>query len=59
VTKPHENIVVECPKCGRVYDDTYRASINLSLGRMKAIHIADANRECRWALSCMGPILRS
>jgi endogenous inhibitor of DNA gyrase (YacG/DUF329 family) len=32
VTKPREKVVVECPSCGRVFDDYYRSSINLSLG---------------------------
>jgi len=31
VTSPPEQIEVECPGCGRVYKDWYRASVNLTL----------------------------
>lgn len=32
MTSPVERIRVECPECGTVYDDWYRASINFDLG---------------------------
>ncbi len=31
MTSPPEKITVECPKCGRFYEDWYRASVNLDL----------------------------
>ncbi|HUT09378.1 MAG TPA: hypothetical protein VMY42_02690 [Thermoguttaceae bacterium] len=31
MTSPPEQIDVECPKCGQVYSDWYRPSINLTL----------------------------
>ena len=31
MTSPIEEITVECPKCGRSYEDWYRASVNLDL----------------------------
>ncbi len=31
MTSPPENITVTCPKCGKVYEDWYRASVNLAL----------------------------
>ena len=31
MTSPAEQITVECPKCGHVYDDWHRASINADL----------------------------
>ncbi len=31
MTSPPEQIAVECPKCGKVYSDWYRPSINLTL----------------------------
>ena len=31
MTSPPEDITVECPKCGRSYEDWYRASVNLDL----------------------------
>ncbi|SVD42145.1 uncharacterized protein METZ01_LOCUS394999 [marine metagenome] len=31
MTSPIEDITVECPKCGRSYEDWYRASVNLDL----------------------------
>jgi len=32
VTSPPEKIEVECPVCGRHYQDWHRPSVNLSLG---------------------------
>lgn len=32
MTMPPEQIAVRCPKCGNVYQDWWRPSINLSLG---------------------------
>ena len=32
MTSPPEEISVKCPGCGKVYEDWWRASINLSLG---------------------------
>ena len=31
MTSPPEEITVECPKCGNLYEDWYRASVNLDL----------------------------
>jgi len=31
MTSPPEEIEVDCPKCGQVYSDWYRPSINLTL----------------------------
>ena len=31
MTSPPEQITVECPECGHVYEDWQRASINLDL----------------------------
>ncbi len=31
MTSPPENITIRCPKCGEVYEDWYRASVNLEL----------------------------
>ena len=31
MTSPIEDITVGCPKCGRSYEDWYRASVNLDL----------------------------
>lgn len=31
MTSPPEKITVECPKCGHVYEDWFRASINADL----------------------------
>ena len=31
MTSPPEEITVECPKCGRFYEDWYRPSVNLDL----------------------------
>ena len=31
MTSPPREIEVKCPKCGRVYEDGYRPSINLQL----------------------------
>ena len=31
MTSPPKEITVECPKCGRFYEDWYRASVNLDL----------------------------
>ena len=31
MTSPPEDIQVKCPKCGRVYKDWYRPSLNLQL----------------------------
>jgi DNA-directed RNA polymerase subunit RPC12/RpoP len=31
MTSPVEEIEVQCPKCGQVYSDWYRPSINLTL----------------------------
>lgn len=32
MTSPPSKIKVQCPTCGRLFEDWYRASINLSLG---------------------------
>ena len=32
LTSPAEQITVQCPDCGELYRDWWRASINLSLG---------------------------
>lgn len=32
MTSPVERITVRCPACGEVYEDWFRASINLGLG---------------------------
>jgi hypothetical protein len=31
MTSPPQEITVKCPKCGKVYEDWYRASVNLML----------------------------
>ncbi len=31
MTSPPEEITVECPKCGHLYEDWFRASVNLDL----------------------------
>ena len=31
MTSPPEEITVECPKCGHVYQDWFRGSVNLDL----------------------------
>ncbi len=31
MTSPIKQIRVECPECGKVYDDWYRGSVNLSI----------------------------
>jgi len=31
MTSPPKNITVKCPKCGTVFEDWYRASVNLML----------------------------
>jgi endogenous inhibitor of DNA gyrase (YacG/DUF329 family) len=32
MTSPPEEVTVQCPACGTVYQDGYRASINFDLG---------------------------
>ena len=36
MTSPPEPIEVECPGCGRVYEDWYRPSVNLNVERSYA-----------------------
>ena len=31
MTSPPEEITVECPKCGHIYQDWFRGSVNLDL----------------------------
>ena len=31
MTSPIENITVQCPQCGHLYEDWFRASVNLDL----------------------------
>lgn len=31
MTMPIENVIVQCPKCNRQYEDWYRGSVNLDL----------------------------
>ena len=31
MTSPPENITVKCPKCGKVFEDWYRASVNMTI----------------------------
>jgi hypothetical protein len=31
MTSPPEKITIQCPRCGEVYEDWYRATVNLGL----------------------------
>lgn len=51
MTSPVEQIQVACPACGTVYEDWYRASLNLDLDHFEDDYIRDATTatcpECR------------
>jgi hypothetical protein len=55
VTSPPTHIQVECPRCGRQYEDWYRASINLDLEGWHADdpEVEQYLRECSTA-TCPG-----
>ncbi len=43
MTTPPEEITVECPECGEVYRDWYRASLNLDLDDFDEAYIGEAS----------------
>ena len=43
MTSPPEKIKIKCPKCGTIYDDWYRPSINLTLDNFDEDYIEDAS----------------
>ena len=43
MTSPPEEIEVECPKCGGVYSDWYRPSINLTLEKFDEEYLEEAS----------------
>jgi hypothetical protein len=51
VTSPPERIQVECPRCGREYEDWYRGSVNLDLEGWDANdpEVQEYLRECSTA----------
>lgn len=42
MTSPPEQIEVECPECGVIYEDWYRPSMNLDLDPFDAADIREA-----------------
>jgi DNA-directed RNA polymerase subunit RPC12/RpoP len=43
MTMPPENITVVCPKCGKTYEDWYRASMNLQIDDFDEDYIEEAS----------------
>ena len=42
MTSPPEDIMVECPKCGHIYEDWWRPSVNLGLDDFEETYITEA-----------------
>ncbi len=47
MTSPVEEVEVECPSCGTVYKDWYRASLNLMLDDFDEDYIREATTATR------------
>ncbi len=43
MTSPPEDIIVECPDCGLVYEDWYRPSLNLDLDDFDEEYVREAS----------------
>ncbi len=59
MTSPCEKIMVECPECGEVYKDWYRASMNLAMDDFDDAYIEEASTAtcpscgCKVAISTL------
>lgn len=54
MTSPPENIHILCPQCGHLYEDWYRASLNLEIDDFDEEYIKEATTstcpECKYVV---------
>ena len=58
MTSPIEDITVQCPKCGHLYEDWFRASVNLDLDPFDSEYVEQCSTQraqsaiTRWISMC-------
>ena len=56
MTSPIEDITVQCPKCGNLYEDWYRGSVNLDLDPFDDEYLDQCSSatcpECQHKVTC-------